>query len=105
MACLFCLNNWEITANNAPVNNSFQKLAWLNVGSGSEITIRRLSEKIADLIGYQGEIYWDTSMPDGTPRKLLDISKIKSLGWKPKIQLDEGLKLTIDDFERKYLYE
>ena len=54
--------------------------------------------------GFKGDIIWDKSKPDGTPRKLLDISKIKSLGWEPKIKLDEGLKLTIEDFERKYLY-
>ena len=101
-ACLFCLKNWKIPADNAPLNSSFKKLSWLNVGSGSEITIRKLAEKIADLIGYKGKIYWDNNMPDGTPRKLLDISKIKSLCWKPKIKLDEGLRLTIDDFKRKY---
>ena len=101
-ACLFCLKNWKINAENAPIDSSFQKLAWLNVGSGTEISIKKLSEKIASLVGYRGQIYWDTSMPDGTPRKLLDISKIKSLGWEPKINLEDGLKLAINDFKKTY---
>ena len=101
-ACLFCIENWKISHDNAPINSLFQKLSWLNVGSGREITIKKLSEKIATIIGYKGDIHWDKTMPDGTPRKLLDISKIKSLGWEPKIKLEEGLRLAIDDFERNF---
>ena len=66
----------------------------LNVGSGSEISITDLSEKIRNVIDFQGELIFDQSMPDGNPRKLLDSSKILSMGWKPKISLDEGLNLT-----------
>jgi len=69
----------------------------INLGTGSEITIRDLSNKIADLCGYEGEIVWDSSKPDGQPRRCLDISKAKAyLGWEPKVGLDEGLKRTID---------
>lgn len=101
-ACIFCLKNWKISDENSPRNSSYKKLAWLNVGSGSEISIRKLAEKIADLVGYKGNIYWDSNKPDGTPRKLLDISKIKALGWEPKTKLDDGLLLAIDDFKKNF---
>lgn len=65
----------------------------VNIGVGHDITIKELAQKIESLVGYNGTIQFDPSKPDGTPRKLLDISKIKSLGWTPKISLDEGLKL------------
>jgi GDP-L-fucose synthase len=69
-------------------------LSHLNVGTGADITIRELAETIQQVVGFQGEITWDTSKPDGTARKLMDVSKIKSLGWKPKIELAEGLAST-----------
>ncbi len=99
-ACLFCLKNWDITSKNAPLDSSNKRLSWLNVGSGSEITIKKLAEKIADLVEYKGKILWDKNMPDGTPRKLLDITKIKELGWEPKINIDEGLKLAFNDYKK-----
>ena len=70
----------------------------LNVGSGHEITIKNLAEKIKKVIDYQGELIFDTSMPDGNPRKLIDSQKIKNLGWEPSIDLDEGLKITYSWF-------
>jgi GDP-L-fucose synthase len=70
----------------------------LNVGSGNEITIKNLAEKIKKVIDYQGELIFDTSMPDGNPRKLIDSQKINNLGWKPSIDLDEGLKITYSWF-------
>ena len=70
----------------------------LNVGSGNEITIKNLAEKIKKVIAYQGELIFDTSMPDGNPRKLIDSQKINNLGWKPSIDLDEGLKITYSWF-------
>lgn len=63
----------------------------INVGSGVDLTIRELAEMIADVVGFKGEIVWDTSKPDGTPRKLLDISRLRTLGWKPTIALREGI--------------
>jgi len=69
-----------------------------NVGSGEEISIKNLAIKIQRVIGYNGKIVWDNSKPDGTPRKLLDSSLISQLGWKPKINLDEGIRLTYEDF-------
>ena len=66
----------------------------LNVGSGQEITIEELVNKIKKVINYEGNISFDSDMPDGNPRKLLDSSKINSLGWEPKIDLDKGLENT-----------
>ncbi len=66
----------------------------LNVGSGQEVTIRELAELIAEIVGFDGEIRFDTSMPDGTPRKLLDTSRMRELGWCPTISLSDGLAQT-----------
>ena len=71
---------------------------WVNVGSGVEVTIRELAEIVKDAVGYQGKIVLDPSHPDGTPRKLLDISLIRSTGWEPKIPLAEGIRRTYADF-------
>lgn len=65
-----------------------------NVGSGQEISIENLSKLIKEVVGFEGEVLWDTSKPDGTPRKLLDSSRINSLGWKPKVKLKDGLNKT-----------
>jgi len=81
-ACLFLLNNeagFEL-----PVN----------IGSGTDYSIKNLAQKIAALTSYKGTISWDTSKPDGSPRKLLDISRLQSLGWTPKVDFEDGLKET-----------
>lgn len=70
----------------------------VNVGSGSDVTIRELVELVAAVVGYSGRIIWDESKPDGTPRKLLDTSLINSLGWRPRIPLEEGLQQTYQAF-------
>ena len=67
----------------------------LNVGSGHDISIKELAHKVAAAAGFTGEIQWDSSKPDGTPRKVLDVSRIKALGWKPTITLEEGIASTI----------
>jgi GDP-L-fucose synthase len=67
----------------------------LNIGSGEDLPIRELAEKVARAAGFAGEIEWDATKPDGTPRKVLDVSRIKALGWKPTITLDEGIASTI----------
>ncbi|MES2576269.1 MAG: GDP-L-fucose synthase [Bacteroidota bacterium] len=69
-----------------------------NVGTGEDLTIKELAETIQKIIGHQGEIIWDASKPDGTPRKLMDISKMHELGWKHKINLEEGILQTYDWF-------
>ena len=71
----------------------------INIGSGREISIRDLALKISDAAGYTGEIIWDSSKPDGTPRKVLDITKVKSLGWEPKISLEQGIASTVDWYQ------
>ena len=80
--------------------NLIYKLAWLNIGSGKEISIKELAEKISDLIGFEGEIIWDKNKPDGTLRKIMDSSKLRSLGWSPKISLTDGIKFAINDFKK-----
>jgi GDP-L-fucose synthase len=91
-AVLFYLNN--------PINSSF-----MNVGWGIDITIKDLAEKIAALAGYKGELHWDISKPDGVMQKCLDISKMNETGFKPKILLDDGIKMLIDEYKQKKLYE
>jgi GDP-L-fucose synthase len=73
-------------------------LDWINVGYGSDVTIKELTEIVARVIEYRGTIIWDKTKPDGTPRKLLDSSEIFKTGWKPKINLEEGIKLAYNDF-------
>ena len=68
----------------------------INVGTGKDITIKDLAETIADVVGFKGEIEWDTSKPNGTPRKVLNVDKIESLGWEPKVSLREGIKKTYE---------
>jgi len=80
-ACLFLLENYD-----APEP--------INVGVGSDLSIRELAEMVADIVGYQGRLEFDTSKPDGTPRKLLDVSKLHGLGWREEIDLREGLEQT-----------
>jgi len=72
---------------------------FVNVGTGKEISIRELAETIAEVTGYQGEIIWDTSKPNGTPRKLLDVTRLKNLGWEARISLREGIALSLEDFK------
>jgi GDP-L-fucose synthase len=67
----------------------------LNIGTGEDLTIKELAELVAELAGFKGELAWDSSKPDGTPRKVLDVSKAKALGWTPKISLREGIASTI----------
>lgn len=69
-----------------------------NIGTGEDLTIQQLAETIQKITGHQGAIIWDSSKPDGTPRKLMDISKMHELGWKHQVQLEEGIQLTYDWF-------
>ncbi|MBE7538911.1 MAG: GDP-L-fucose synthase [Opitutaceae bacterium] len=71
---------------------------WVNVGTGSDITIKELTEAVARVTGFQGSIAWDASKPDGSPRKLLDVSMLSSMGWKARISLEDGLKSTYASF-------
>ena len=72
----------------------------INIGTGTDITIKELAEKIAEIIKFKGEFIWDTSRPDGTIQKLLDIGKISKLGWKPTIPFEQGIRLTIEWYQK-----
>ncbi len=71
---------------------------WINVGTGTDVTIRELTEKVASVVGYRGRIAWDATKPDGTPRKLLDVSRLAGLGWRARIGLHEGVESTYASF-------
>ncbi|MGP8331834.1 MAG: GDP-L-fucose synthase [Methanosarcinaceae archaeon] len=84
--------------NKAYQDNIQPMLSHINVGTGIDCTIKELVETMAKVVGYQGKIFFDVTKPDGTPRKLLDVSRIKSLGWQASIPLEAGLKMTYDWF-------
>ena len=98
-ACLFALKNWNPNHKESPKDQNGSPLYWLNVGSDSEISIKHLAEKISDIVGFKGEIIWDTEKPDGTPRKKLDSSRISKLGWRSKTKLDDGIRKTINAYD------
>ncbi|MGE5340652.1 MAG: GDP-L-fucose synthase family protein [Candidatus Omnitrophota bacterium] len=70
----------------------------INIGTGTDVTIKELAETIKTIVGYDGELNWDTSKPDGTPQKLLDVSRLRALGWKPRYTLNEGIVRTYESF-------
>ncbi len=76
----------------------YDEAGWVNVGTGKDVTIRTLAETVAATVGYEGTIAWDTSKPDGTPRKLLDVSKMTALGWTATTQLDDGIREVYQEF-------
>ena len=78
--------------------NNYSGNETVNLGTGKELTIKELTELTAKVIGYKGKINWDTSKPNGTPRKLLDVSKLEKLGWKYTTELEDGIRLTYEDF-------
>jgi GDP-L-fucose synthase len=71
---------------------------WINVGTGTDVTIKELTETVARVTGFTGRITWDTSKPDGTPRKLMDVSRLSAIGWKARISLEEGVAKTYQSF-------
>tara|TARA_Y100000589_G_C27107091_1_gene610568 strand:- start:826 stop:1308 length:483 start_codon:yes stop_codon:yes gene_type:complete len=101
-AVVFALENWDPSDDNAPVDINHEPLLYLNVGSGLEISIKKLSEIIAEETCFEGEIIWDQSKPDGTPRKLLNIEKLKSIGWEPNISLRDGIKRTLKEIYNQF---
>ena len=84
-ACVFALNTWDPSLDHSPCDVYGNELDYLNVGTGVDIQIRDLANMIAKIIGYEGEIKWDTSKPDGTPKKQLDVSRLFKLGWRSSI--------------------
>lgn len=83
--CVFLLNNYSGNET-------------INAGTGKELTIKELTELVAKVVGYTGKIEWDTTKPNGTPRKLLDVSKAKALGWSYRTELEDGIRLSYEDF-------
>ena len=96
-ALIFILEN--VSINNSSLFDDLGNFSGiLNVGVGSDITIKELANLISSIIGYDGEIIWDSSKPDGTPRKLLEVSKLKKLGWSAKTNLQKGIELTYKSY-------
>jgi GDP-L-fucose synthase len=91
-ACVFLLENYS-------------EEQFINVGCQSELTIRELAELVAKVVGFPGKTHWDTSKPDGTPRKLMDSSRLFNLGWRPKVDLETGIRNSYADFQQRYLAE
>jgi GDP-L-fucose synthase len=91
-ACVFALEHWQPRA---------EELQHLNVGTGVDLTIAGLADAVAAATGFQGEILWDTSKPDGTPRKQLDVSRMAALGWSARITLAEGLASTVALYQQE----
>ncbi len=85
-ACVFLLENYS-------------GMQHVNIGTGKELTIRELSEIVRKTVGYEGEVIWNSDMPDGTPRKLCDVTKLHELGWTHKVELEEGVKLAYEWFK------
>ena len=86
IACLFLMENYN-------------EKELVNIGTGKDVTIKELAELIKKVIGFNGKLVWDSSKPDGTPRKLLDVSKAHDLGWKHKIELEEGIKMVYEEVQ------
>jgi GDP-L-fucose synthase len=84
-ACLFLMENYN-------------ESELVNIGTGEDVTIKNLAALVKQIVGFKGEIIWDASKPDGTPRKLMDVSKLHGLGWHHKIALEDGIKLAYQDF-------
>ncbi len=97
-ACLFSLEKWNPNSPKSPKDKNGETLNLLNVGTGSDISIKDLANTIAKITNFKGEIFWDKSKPDGTFQKLLDITRLKQLGWEAKINLYDGLEKTYKDY-------
>lgn len=91
-ACVFLMKNYDVTGD--PKGGEH-----VNVGSGIEVSIRELAETIKEVVGYQGLLTFDLTKPDGTPRKLLDVSKLHKMGWKHQVELKEGIRLAFEDYK------
>ncbi len=102
-AVVFALENWDPDSKKAPISEFGLPLTYLNVGTGLDISIKKLAEKIAKITGFEGDILWDKSKPDGTPKKQLDVSRLQKMGWTSSIDLDKGIKETVSNYRNKFL--
>ena len=99
-ACVFALQQWSANIASAPCDASDQPLSFLNVGTGTDLSISQIANQIAEVVGFEGKIDWDTTKPDGTPKKQLDVSRLAGLGWMSSITLNQGLKWAYHDFKQ-----
>jgi len=88
-ACVFLMENYD-------------DLQFVNIGVGEDVSIRDLAQLIKEVVGFEGQLEFDSSKPDGTPRKLMDVSKLNRLGWKAKTDLKDGIRLAYQDFLQNY---
>ena len=100
-ACVFALEHWDPGSASAPCDAAGQPLPFLNVGTGKDLSIRELAEAVAEATDFKGKIQWDSSQPDGTPKKQLDVSRLRQLGWTARIALSEGLQGTVSLFRQQ----
>ena len=100
-ACVFALEHWDPGSPEAPRDTAGTPLAFLNVGTGVDLSIRELAKAVAAATGFNGEILWDASKPDGTPKKQLDVSRLAALGWRARIPLAEGLEQAVAAFRQE----
>ena len=96
-AVVFALEKWNPDDKNSPRKNNGEILTYLNVGTGIDLTIKELANKISKISGFDGKILWDQSKPDGTPKKQLNINRILKLGWSPEICINEGIEMVFKD--------
>lgn len=101
-ACVFLLENGKYE-DLAFEDETGTVQSHINVGSRNEVTIRELAETVKEVVGFEGKVEWDVSKPDGTPRKLMDSSRLLAMGWKPQVDLLEGIARAYDDFKFRYL--
>ena len=97
-ACVFTLENLNFDRINQILDLDEYKISHINIGTGSDLTIKNLAELIANEVGFEGEIVWDLTKPNGTPQKKLDVSLINKLGWGNRISLEDGLRSTIKEY-------
>ena len=100
-ACVFALEKWSALNKDAPRDEHGKPLSYLNVGTGIDLSIQDLTEKVAETVDFRGRIAWDKSKPDGTPKKQLDVSRMTNMGWKASITLNEGLEMAYEDFQNR----
>ncbi len=102
-ACVYCLQNVDFkqlaTSNQQPATNI--KNTHINIGTGVDLTIKDLAEKVKHIVNFTGDLIWDDTKPDGTPRKLMNVSKINELGWKEKVNLHEGIERVYRNYSNK----
>jgi GDP-L-fucose synthase len=94
-ACVFMMER------NDRLVNGNDRVPLYNVGCGEDVTIRELAETVRDVVGFEGELLFDSSKPDGTPRKLLDVSRLGDMGWRARVPLSEGIAIAYHDFLKR----